>query len=96
MTAILKEYRAPKQLVEIIKGLYTGTRCQTRTEGGVSKVNTGVRQGCALSPFLFNCFLNKISKEASDTHGGDLNIQYTTKGGVFLSYCDKTPAVACI
>ena len=29
-------------------------------------------------------------------NGGGLNIQYTTKGGVFLSYCDETPAVACI
>ena len=60
------------------------------------EVNTGVRQGCVLSPFLFNCFLDKTLKEASDTFGGGLNIQYTTKGGVFLSYCEKTPAAACI
>ena len=66
----------PKLLVEIIEELYTGTRCQTRTAGSVSEefeVNTGVRQGCVLSPFLFNCLLGKILKEASDTLGGGLN-----------------------
>ena len=77
MTAILKEYGVPKQLVEIIEELYTGAQCQTSTAGGVSEkfeVNTGVIQGCVLSSFLFNCFPDKIPKEASDTLGGGLNI----------------------
>ena len=53
MTAVLKEYGVPQQLVEIIGDLHTETHCQVRTAGGTSEkfeVNTGVRQGCVLSP----------------------------------------------
>ena len=99
MTAVLKEYGVPQQLVEIIGDLHTGTHCQVRTAGGTSEefeVNTGVRQGCVLSPLLFNCVMDKILKEATENLGGGLHIQYTTEGGVFLSYRDKTPAAACI
>ena len=58
MTAVLKEYGVPQQLVKIIGDLHTGTHCQVRTAGGTSEefeVNTDVRQGCVLSPLLFNC-----------------------------------------
>ena len=99
MTAVLKEYGVPQQLVEIIGDLHTGTHCQVRTAGGTSEefeVNTGVRQGCVLSPLLFNCVMDKTLKEATENLGGGLHIQYTTEGGVFLSYRDKTPAAACI
>ena len=98
MTAFLKNYRAPKQLVEI-EELYTETRYQIRTARSMSEdfeVNNRVQQGCVLSPGLFNCFLDKILKEALENLGGGLNIQYTSKGGVFLSYHDKNPAAACI
>ena len=70
-----------------------------RTAGGTSEefeVNTGVWQGCVLSPLLFNCFLDKILREVTETLGGGLNIQCTMEGGVLLSYQDKTPAIVCI
>ena len=99
LIAILKEYRVPQQLARIVEELHTDTRCQIRTAGGTSEefdVNTGVRQGCVLSPLLFNCFMDKILREATKTLGGGLHINYTTEGGVFLTYRNKTPAVACI
>ena len=99
MVAILRSYRVPHQLVDIIQKLYTGTGCHVRTADGVSEgcqVKTGVRQGCVLSPLLFNCVMDRILREATEMLGGGLNIEYTSAGGLFLSYWDKTTASSCI
>ena len=97
--AMLRHYRVPQQLIDIIKELYTGTWCCVRTTDGTSEdfeVKTGVRQGCVLSPLLFNCFMDRILREAMEMTGGGLQIEYTTSGGLFLSYRDKTPLTTCI
>ena len=99
LITILKQYRVPQQLIDIIKELYTGTWCCVRTEEGTSEdfeVKTGVRQGCVLSPLLFNCFMDRIVREAMEMTGGGLHVEYTTRGGLFLSYRDKTPLTTCI
>ena len=73
MVAILRSYGVPHQLVEIIEDLYTGTWCHVRTTDGISQdfeVKTGVRQGCVLSPILFNCAMDRILKEVAGTLGG--------------------------
>ena len=54
-------------LADLVQELYAGTRCQVRPDGSVSpsfEVKSGVRQGCVLSPLLFNCFINKVLREA--------------------------------
>ena len=60
------------------------------------EVKTGVRQGCAPSPLMFNCFMDRILREAIEMTGGGLHVEYTTRGGLFLSYRDKTPLTTCI
>ena len=70
-----------------------------RTAEGTSEdfeVKTGVRQGCVLSPLLFNCFMDRIVREAMEMTGGGLHVEYTTRGGLFLSYRDRTPLTTCI
>ena len=70
-----------------------------RTTEGTSEafeVKTGVRQGCILSPLLFNCFLDRIVKDVLSVLGGGFHVEYSTGGGLFLSYRDKTPASAHI
>ena len=61
-----------------------------------AKCEQGVRQGCVLSPLHFNCFMDKILREAQARLGGGLHIEYSTGGGLFLSYRDRTTASACI
>ena len=99
MVAILRSYGVPQQLVEIIEDLYVGTWYHVRTTEGTSQdfeVKTGVRQGCVLSPILFNCFMDRILKEVAGTLGRGLQVEYTTAGGLFLTYRDRTEPATVI
>ena len=56
----------------------TGTKCCARTTEGTSEafeVKTGVRQGCILSPLLFNCFLDRIVKDVLAVLGGGFHVE---------------------
>ena len=97
--AILRHYGVTHQLADIITDLYTGTTCRVRASEGVSEefeVKTGVRQGCVLSPMLFNCYMDHILREAMEMTEGGLQIEYSTSGGLFLTYRDKTPLTTSI
>ena len=92
--AILKNYKVPCQLIDIIKEMYTDTWCQVRTAEGSSeefRVESGVRQGCVLSPLLFTCFMDKILRETLETTPRGWSIEHTTTKGLFLTYREKTP-----
>ena len=91
LAAVLRSYGAPHQLVDIIQELHTDTRCHVRTTDGVSdgfQGKSGVRQGCVLSPLLFNCFMDQILREATEMMDGGLHVEYSTSDGLFLSYRD--------
>ncbi|XP_065585165.1 uncharacterized protein LOC136044005 [Artemia franciscana] len=55
----------PEKIVRLIKAYYVGTRGFIRADGEISKeisIDKGVRQGCALSPILFNFVIDQIMK----------------------------------
>ena len=59
-------------------------------------MKSGVRQGCVLFPLLFNCFMDKIMREAMTRLGGGLDINYTIGGGLSLTYRDQTALITCL
>ena len=54
-----------KKFINLIKSLYFENEACIRTKGGYTKafpIYTGTRQGCNLSPYLFNIFMNDLPK----------------------------------
>ena len=54
-----------KKIINLIKSLYFENEACIRTKDGYTKafpIYTGTRQGCNLSPYLFNIFMNDLPK----------------------------------
>lgn len=65
---IMSEYQIPSSLLNAIKSLYDQTEIKirmqnTKTPNMNIRVNLGLRQGCGLSPLLFDIYMNKILEE---------------------------------
>ena len=63
---ILRAEGLPEKLVVLIEKLYAKTSLKVRIKQEIGKgvdISTGVRQGCVISPVLFNLFLNYILKQ---------------------------------
>ena len=64
---ILKEMGIPDHLTCLLRNLYAGQEATVRTEHGTTdwfQIGKGVRQGCILSPYLFNLHAEYIMRNA--------------------------------
>ena len=64
---ILKEMRIPDHLTCLLRNLYAGQEATVTTGHGTTdwfQVGKGVRQGCVLSPCLFNFYAEYIMRKA--------------------------------
>jgi len=69
---ILAHYGIPKKLINIIKAIYDNQKAKILYKGKLSAaflIETGVRQGCLLSPFLFILAIDYILKNCSPGNG---------------------------
>ena len=60
---IMKEIGIPDHLTCLLRNLYAGQEATVRTGHGTNdwfQIGKGVRQGCILSPFLFNLYAEYI------------------------------------
>ena len=76
----LREYGIEGRLLGSIEALYKESKACVRVEGELSEessVKQGLRQGCPLSPWLFNIFLDRVAREAMTEF----------QGGVALDKC---------
>ena len=59
----------PKKICRLLQALYAGTKSAVREDGELNDwfdVNTGLRQGCLLSPALFNVYIDHVLRRTLD------------------------------
>src|SRR5574342_286157 len=64
---ILKEMGIPDHLTCLLRNLYAGQEATVRTGHGTTdwfQIGKGVRQGCILSPCLFNLYAEYVMRNA--------------------------------
>ena len=64
---ILQEMGIPDHLTCLLRNLYAGQEATVRTGHGTRdwfQIGKGVRQGCILSPWLFNLYAEYIMRNA--------------------------------
>ena len=63
---ILQEMGIPDYLTCLLRNLYAGEEAPVRTEHGTDwfQIGKGARQGCILSPCLFNLYAEYIMRNA--------------------------------
>ena len=67
----MKKYNISTNLIQVIKNLYNKATSAVLFNGSIGdwfRTTVGVRQGCLLSPTLFNIFLERITTDSSEDH----------------------------
>ena len=73
----MKKYNTSTNLLRVIKTVYnkaTSAVLFNSSIGDWFRTTAGVRQGCLLSPTLFNIFLERIMTDALEDHEGTVSI----------------------
>ena len=93
---ILKEIGIPDHLTCLLRNLYAGQEATVRTGHGTTdwfQIGKGVRQGCILSPCLFNFYAEYIMRNTGleVTQAG---IKIAGRNINYLRYADDTTLMA--
>ena len=67
--ATMNKYNISTNLIQVIKNLYNKTTSAVLFNSSIGdwfRTTVGVRQGCLLSPTVFNIFLERIMTDASE------------------------------
>ena len=63
----LKQYGVEGRLLRAVQGMYKNSEAAVKVGEEITewfKVQRGVRQGCPMSPWLFNIYLDMVTREA--------------------------------
>ena len=75
---ILKEMGIPDHLTCLLRNLYAGQEAAVRTGHGTTdcfQIGKGVRQGCIVSPYLFNLYAEYIMRHKLESRlPGEISI----------------------
>ena len=93
---ILKEMGIPDHLICLLRNLYAGQEATVRTGYGTTgwfQMGKGVRQGCILSPSLFNLYAEYIMRNAG-LEEAQAGIKIAGRNINNLRYADDTTVIA--
>ena len=93
---ILKQMSIPDHLTCLLRNLYAGQEAIVRTGHGTTdwfQIGKGVRQGCVLSPCLFNFYAEYIMRNAG-LEEAQAGIKITRRNINNLRYADDTTLTA--
>ena len=93
---ILKEMGVPDHLTCLLRNLYAGQEATVRTGHGITdlfQIGKGVRQGCILSPCLFNLYAEYIMRNAR-LDEAQVGIEIAGRNSNNLRYADNTSLMA--
>ena len=93
---ILKEMSIPDHLTCLLRNLYAGQEATLRTGHGTTdwfQIGKGVRQGCILSPCLFNFYAHYIMRNAG-LEEAQAGIKIAGRNINHLRYIDDTTFIA--
>ena len=93
---ILKEMGLPDHLSCLLRNLYAGQEATVRTGHGSTdwfQIGKGVRQGCILSPYLFNLYADYVMRNAR-LDGAQTGIKIAWRNINNFRYADDTTLMA--
>ena len=93
---ILKEMEIPDHLTCLLRNVYAGQEATVRTGRGTVdwfQIRKGVRQGCILSPCLFNLYAEYIMDNGG-LHEAQAGIKIAGRNSNNLRYADDTTLMA--
>ena len=93
---ILKEMGIPDHLTCLLRNLYAGQEAAVRTGRGTTdwfQIGKGVRQGCTLSPCLFNFYTEYILRNAG-LEEAQVGVKIAGRNISNLRYADDTTLMA--
>ena len=82
----MKKYNISTSLIRVIKNLYDKATSAILFNSSIRdwfRTTAGVRQGCLLSPTLFNIFLERIMTDILEDHEGT----FSTGGRTITNLC---------
>ena len=94
---ILKEMGIPDHLTGLLRNLYAGQEVTVRTGHGTTdwfRIGKGVRQGCILSPCLFNLYAEYLMRNAG-LEEAQAGIKIAGRNINNVRYVDKIGRASC-
>ena len=95
MWKIAEYYGIPKEVVEILRSWYEGINSCVRVdgvEGDWFPIRTGLRQGCVMSPSLFNLYMDAMMRKV--TEGGAAGVRVGQETVIDLDFADDVALLA--
>ena len=89
----VRSYGIPEKILRVMKALYDGNKCNIRVGQSTSKdfeIETGVKQGCILSPFLFIMVIDYLLK---GMEGNEYGVKIGEKSIFDLDFADDTALI---